>query len=77
MIHLNDSPGYQASSLRENFQAKATVSRESFWIRDVQPSDEPGTYVGTVDNDLLFTGSHGLELGDRVSFTPDGGPAFN
>ena len=71
MIHLNDTPGYKRSFLKDVTFAKVSVCSECFWLRDVEPTEEDGVYVGSVDSDLLFTSSHGLGLGDRVTFTPD------
>lgn len=74
MIHLNDTPGFQRVVLNRlggKPYAKAFVDGEAFWLRDVKLSGEVSdVYVGVIDNKLLFTGIHGLDLDDRVSFTP-------
>ena len=49
--------------------AKVCVGGESFWIRDVKPS-EGDRYTGKVDNDLCCMDEHGLRVDDEVSFTP-------
>jgi len=71
MIHLNDTPGYKRSFLKDVTYAKVSVCSECLWLRDVELTEEDGVYVGSVESDPLFTSSHGLMTGDRVTFTPN------
>jgi len=48
--------------------AKISVGGESFWVRDC--TVENGVVTGIIDNDLLFSEKHGLNLHDKVHFKP-------
>lgn len=46
--------------------AKISIGSESFWVKKISYEDR--IFTGTVDNDLVCGDSHGLKLGDEVSF---------
>ena len=73
---LNDRPDFGWADLRPeegSCFAKVSVGSESFWIRDCRVVG-PGIYEGKVDNDLLCTEDHGLQLYDIVHFKVDAPP---
>lgn len=47
---------------------KVSTGEERFWVIVEQVHKSARTLMGKVDNDLLFTHSHGLQLGDEVVF---------
>lgn len=70
MTHLNDHALFRwavYSGQNPGF-AKVCVGGESFWIRDVKPT-EGDRYTGTIDNELVDP-EHGLALDEPVSFIP-------
>lgn len=81
MKHLNDIEGFNWACFpsKEFLEsrgmpvdagfARAAVCHETFWICQCQV-DEDGTVAGYVDNDMLRSSDHGLEVDDMVSFTP-------
>lgn len=70
MIHLNDHPLFHwaAYSGQNPGFAKVCIGGESFWIRDVKPS-EGDRYTGKIDNNLVDD-QHGLAFGADVTFKP-------
>jgi hypothetical protein len=49
-----------------NFDESEGVSGERFWV-EITASEE-GRYQGIVDNELSYSASHGIYLGDLISF---------
>jgi len=66
MKNLNDIRGFTGLIKNDGNAFKIQVLNESFWLRDCNYID--GEWNGTVDNDLVLTGEHGLEYNDKVRF---------
>ncbi len=47
---------------------KVSTGEERFWVIVEQVHQPSRTIIGKVDNDLLFTGEHGLSYADEVVF---------
>jgi hypothetical protein len=68
-ILLNDLAGFQwASSPRGDGFAKVCLCGESFWLRECTRQDDTDLWSGIVDNELVDTQEHGLDLDDVVCF---------
>jgi hypothetical protein len=68
-VLLNDLPGFQwASSPRGDGFAKVCLCGESFWLRECARQDDTDLWSGIVDNELVDTQEHGLDLDDVVCF---------
>jgi hypothetical protein len=69
MRYLNSINGFRWISIGNNDQslAKTNICGEVFWIRECE-KQENGFWKGIVDNTLLFTDQHGLNLNDEVIF---------
>lgn len=72
MKHLNDIPGFQWAAFKTgNDYGKVCLCHESFWIEECVERED-GVVEGVVANFLLAPEDHGLDYGDKVSFTPVG-----
>lgn len=55
----------EIAALRHGDAVKVCAGRERFWVQ-VEGFDDRGGIVGSVANDLLFTGEHGPDFGDEI-----------
>jgi hypothetical protein len=48
--------------------AKIVAGQERFWVKVIQSIPQSNSYIGRVDNDLIYTEEHGLSYNDLVEF---------
>ena len=56
----------ELSQIREGDNVRVCVGSERFWV--LVTHIDGTTVTGTVNNDLVFTGAHGLDYGDHIAF---------